>query len=92
MGVIMSDSDLIKIFGSVMSIVMGAGVIGLWRMSNMVAAMQATVQSWGILFEKVSEEQKSHGERIAHLEASAKINRFLIDKQYHPLHVVTDDE
>ena len=81
---IADHGDLITLFGSLLSIVLGAGVIGLWRMSNMVAAMQATIANWQALFERVSTEQRMHGERIAHLETSSKVHALLIERFVHP--------
>jgi alanine dehydrogenase len=78
------SSDLIKLFGSLLSIVLGAGVIGLWRMSNMVAAMQATIANWQVMFERVSAEQHTHGERIARLETNSKVHALLIERFVHP--------
>ena len=81
---IADHGDLITLFGSLLSIVLGAGVIGLWRMSNMVAAMQATIANWQVMFERVSSEQHTHGERIARLETNAKVHALLIERFAHP--------
>lgn len=72
------------LLGIVASLI-AAGVIGVWRLSNSLSALQSTVETWTSVFEQrfgiVADEQNDHGKRIGRIETRVEVH----DQQFRNL-------
>lgn len=62
----------------IVAALIAAGVVSLWKLSNNVSQLQATVETWTKFFEGrfvgVTETTKEHGDRIGKLETRTAVH------------------
>ncbi len=68
----------------VVAVLIGAGVIGLWRLSYMVAQLQVTVSNWTKVFEDrfvvATDISREHEKRIGVAEKNVAVHQIIIDR------------
>lgn len=70
--------DLTPWMLSILASLIAAGVIGVWRLSNSLSALQSTVKTWTEVFERrfgiMANEQSDHGKRIGRVETKVEVH------------------
>lgn len=70
------------ILAAVLASLIAAGVVGVWKLSNGMSALQATVASWTVTFNTKFEQllvtTKEHSNRIGTLEGKIGIHDYQI--------------